>query len=99
MIESLLRVADAVKQLATERAGATVDPALKIDDVRHDQFCRGARRWRAQVSDEIADGKIDFVTHRRNDWHCGMENCARNNFFVEFPQIFDAPAAARDHDQ
>src|SRR5438552_10093458 len=85
VIQALLRVAYPVQQLACERAGATVDPPLKIDNIRHNQFRRGARRWRAQIRNEIADGEIDFVTDRGDNWHRGMKNRARDNLFVELP--------------
>ena len=99
VIEPLLRVAYAVEQLAAQRARATIDLALEIDDVRDNQFGGGARGRRAQIRDKIANGKIDFVTDCRDDWHGGMEYCARDDLFIELPQIFNAAAAARDHDE
>ncbi len=35
VIKPLLRVADPVEQLAPERAGATINPSLEIDNVGH----------------------------------------------------------------
>ena len=63
VVEPLLRVADSVQQLARERAHATVEPPLKVDNIGHDQFRGSAGCRRAQIRDEIADGKINFVTH------------------------------------
>src|SRR6516164_1151863 len=99
VIEALLRVANAIQQLVAQRACATVDLALEIYDIRDNQFGGGARGGRAQVCDKITNSKINFVTDCRDDWHGGMEYRARNDFFVELPQIFDAPSAPRDHDE
>src|SRR6266550_1421123 len=99
VIETLLRVAYAVQQLAVQRARATIDLALEIYDIRDNQFGGGARGRRTQICDKVADSKIDFVTDSRDDWHGGMEYCARDDLFIELPQIFDAATAARDHDE
>src|SRR4051794_37006145 len=85
VIESLLRVAYTVQQLAAERVRATFDLPLDVDEIRDNQFGGGAWRRRAQICYKIADGKIDFVTDRRDDWHGGMEYCARDDLFVELP--------------
>src|SRR5439155_23790069 len=85
VVQPLLRVTDTVQQLVRERPRATVDPALKIGNVGHDQFRRSARRRRAQVCDEIANSEVDLVTDCRDDRHGGMDYCARDNLFVEFP--------------
>src|SRR5262245_17385373 len=96
MIKSLLRVAQAVEQLAPQRARATLDLPLEIDYVRDNQFRGSTRSGSAQVRDEIADGEIDFVTDRRDDWHSGVEYRACDDLFIELPQIFDAAATACD---
>src|SRR5215475_6469131 len=99
VIETLLRVASAIKQLPSQGAQATVDLSLEINDVRDNQLGGSARGWRAQVCDKITNGKINFVTDRRDDWHDGMEYRARDDLFVELPQIFDAPSTACDYDE
>src|SRR5437773_11048072 len=68
VVEPLLRVAHPVQQLAGKPARATVNSSLKIDNIGHNQFCRSARCRRAQIGDEIANGKIDFVTDCRDNW-------------------------------
>src|SRR5436190_8710798 len=98
MVETLLCVADSAQQLARERTSATIESALKIENIGHDQFRGGTWCGRAQVGNEIADGKIDFVTDRVNYWHDGIEYFASDNLFVEFPQIFDASTATGHHD-
>src|SRR5215472_11326264 len=99
VIDTLLCVANAIKQLPSQGAQATVDLSLEINDVRDNQFGGSARGRRTQVCDEIANGKIDFVTDCRDDWHDGMEYRARDDLFVELPQIFDAPSTACDYDE
>src|SRR6266850_1082839 len=99
VIEPLLRVAYAVQQLAAQRARATIDLALEIYDIRDNQFGSSARGRRAQICDKVANGKIDFVTDSRDDWHGGMEYRASDDLFIELPQIFNAATAARDHDE
>ena len=39
------------------------------------------------------------MTYRRDNWYDGMEYRARDDLFVELPQIFNAATAARDHDE
>src|SRR3982751_2557867 len=87
MIETLLCVADSAQQLARERTRASVEASLKIENIGHDQFRGGTWCGRAQVGNEIADRKIDFVTDRGNYWHDVIEYCASDNLFVKFPQI------------
>src|SRR6476620_7922734 len=99
VVDPLLGVAYAVKQLAPQCARATIDLTLEIYDIRHNQFGRSARGRCAQVCHKIANGKIDFVTDSRDDWHGAMEYRARDDLFVELPQIFDAAATARYHDE
>src|SRR5262249_17458796 len=83
VIEPLLRVAYPVEQLALPRARATFDLALEIGDVGDNQFGGSARGRRTQVCDEIAYGKIDFVTDCRDDRYSRMEYCARDDLFIE----------------
>src|SRR6266550_7695038 len=99
VIETLLRVAYAVQQLAVQRARATIDLALEIYDIRDNQFGGSARGRCAQICDKVANGKIDFVTDSRYDWHGGMEYRARDDLFIELPQIFHAATAARYDDE
>src|SRR6266566_1795311 len=99
VVEPLLRVAYAVQQLAAQRARATIDLALEIYDIRDNQFGGSARGRRAQICDKVANGKIDFVTDSRDDWHGGVEYRASDDLFIELPQIFNAATATRDHDE
>jgi hypothetical protein len=85
VIQPLLRLADAVQQLARKRARTTVDLSLKIRDVGDDQFCRGTGRGRPQIRNEIANRKIDFVPDRGDNWHCGIEYRSCHNLFVKLP--------------
>src|SRR2546422_2317144 len=64
-----------------------------------DDFRRRARRSRADIRHEIADGEINLVADRRNDRHGRLKNRARHGFFVERPKVFKTPAAARDEDE
>src|SRR6266404_8103841 len=72
MIQPLLRLADSVQQLPRESTRATLDTPLKIGNIWHNQFRGSARGGRAEVSDKIADGEIDFVANCRDNWHCRM---------------------------
>src|SRR5215216_4678569 len=99
VVQLLLRVAYAVQQLAAKRARATIDLALEIHDIRDNQFGGSARGRSAQICDKIANGKIDFVTDSRHDWHGGMEDRAGDDLFIELPQIFNTATATCDHDE
>ncbi len=59
-------------------------------------FRRGAGGSRAKVSDKIADREIGFVTNGGNNGNRGIEYRASHGFFVEGPQILEAPAATRE---
>src|SRR5260370_11368724 len=57
---------------------------------------RGSRRCRrAQISYQIANGEVCFVTDAGNRWNRTVGDRARNDLLVERPQIFErsAPAA------
>src|SRR5262249_13157088 len=99
VIEPLLRIAYPVEQLALQRARATFDVALEIYDIGDNQFGGSAWSRRPKVCGEIANGKIDFVADGRDDWQRRMENRARDDLFIELPQVFNAPAPSGDHDQ
>ena len=62
-----------------------------------EDFRRGRRRRRAHVSGEVRDRVVDLVTHRAHRRDRTSEESARHHLLVERPQIFQAPAAASDH--
>src|SRR6185436_14735308 len=76
VIEPLLRFPYKVEQLAAQRARATFDLPLEIYDIGDNLFGGSARGGRAQVCDKITNGKINFMTDSRDDWHRGIEYCA-----------------------
>src|SRR6478752_7126207 len=57
------------------------------------------QRARATIDLALEIGDVDFVTDCRDDWYSRMEYCARDDLFVELPQVFNAPATSRDHDE
>ncbi len=70
------------------------DSALQVAGVGGQQFGGGRRRWRADISDEIADGYIGFMTDGAdNRRHAGIHG-AGDRFFVETPEVFQRAAAA-----
>ena len=64
----------------------------------HHQLGRGRGRGRAQIGDEIGDGDVGLVAHRRNHRHGAGRNGPRHGFFVEGPQVFERAAAAPHDD-
>ncbi len=64
-----------------------------------DQLGGGAGGSGAEVGDEIANGKIDFVADGADDGEAGVEDGAGDFFFVEGPEVFEAAAAAGDEDE
>src|SRR5258707_1046657 len=99
VIEPLLRVAHPIEQLAAKPPRAGVEITDKIDNVADNQFRGRARCRRAQVGDEVANGKIDFVANGGDNRHLSTRDGARDDLFVELPQILHASATARDYDQ
>src|ERR1041385_2827264 len=64
-----------------------------------DDLGSGAGRGRAQIGDEVTDGKIDFVADSGNDWKLRFVNGAGDDFFIESPQILETAATARHKDE
>ena len=69
---------------------------FQLAHVRHCQLgCRRGRRS-AQVGDKIADGKVCFMTDRRDDRRAARGDRACEGFVVERPQILHRAAASAD---
>ena len=64
-----------------------------------DLFGGGAGRGGAEIGGEIADGEIDFVADRADDWKFGGDDGAGSQFFVKGPQVFKAAAASRNQNK
>src|SRR5205809_537070 len=53
----------------------------------------------SRIGDQIGDRHVDFVPYGADDGDPAIEDGAGHDFFVEGPQVFQAPAAAaRDDD-
>src|SRR5207253_2626871 len=66
--------------------------AARLDN----QFGGGGRRGSADIGNKIGDSEIGFVADAGDDRDFGSEDGARDDFFVEGPQIFHGAAAARE---
>jgi hypothetical protein len=64
----------------------------------HGRFGRGGRRCRPDVSHEVADGDVHFVSHARYHRYGRCGHCARDALVVEGPEIL-AGATATGQDQ
>src|SRR5207237_4567248 len=95
-IDLLLCVTQSLEQFTANRAFVSINSPPKIDNVRHDQFGSGAWSRCAQVSREITNSEIDFVSDRGDDRHGEIGNGAGDNFLVEFEQIFNPAATPCD---
>ena len=65
---------------------------------RHDELRRRRRRRRAHVGHEVGDRHVGLVADRRDDRHRHARDRARDDLFVERPEILDRTAAAADDD-
>src|SRR6267143_866903 len=99
MIQSLLRIAHAIEQFTAESARAGGHVPAKIDNIGDNQFGGRARCRRAKIGHEIGNSEIDFMPNSGDDRNGHISDRARDDLFVELPQIFHASAAARDHDK
>lgn len=68
------------------------------ENVLGDDFRGGAGSGRADVGDEITDSEVDFVADGGDNGNGRFEDGARDGFFVERPEIFQAAAAAGQKD-
>ena len=75
------------------------DFSRKFRGVGHDQFRGRAGSRRPKIGHEIGDREIDLVADGADDRKRRMKNCASDDLFVEFPQVLDAAAATRDHNE
>ena len=62
----------------------------QLGPIRAHQFSGGGGRGCALVGDEIGDGEIRFMSDAAHDGNRTSVDRARDDFFVEFPQVFDA---------
>ncbi len=74
--------------------GGTIHAKLQRPQQRHhlaligdDHLPRGGGRRSSQVGDQIRDGHIDLMTHRRYDRYFGGENSAGHNLLIKSPQV------------
>ena len=54
-------------------------------------FGGGAGRGGTEISDEIGDGEINLMAHRRNHRNFRGGNGTGHHLFVEAPEIFQRP--------
>ena len=87
------QVANVMDQLAIVFSDVPLEFLARAD---HD-FRGGGRSGGAQVGDKIGDGEIGLVTHAGDYRDHRFENRARDDFFIEGPQIFERAAAAREN--
>ena len=78
-------VLDKIAQTFVQAAAQLVDPPLQVECVRYDEFRGSARCRRTQVSNEIGNGEINFVTDRADDWD-RIRKWPGNDLLVELPQ-------------
>src|SRR5207302_10796910 len=73
-----------------------IDAAAELVVPRDDKFRRRGRRWRTDIGDEVRDRDISFVADGRDHRHPRLNDRARDDLFVERPQILDRSTAAAD---
>ena len=80
-----------------QRAPGMLQPANQLRRIRREQFRRRARRRSAHVGREVRDREINLVPHRRNHRQLHRRDRARDDFFVEAPQILETAATTAHH--
>src|SRR6266850_1905262 len=84
----------AIANQAGERFAQFDDVFVELGARLDDELGSGGRRRGAQVGNEIGNGEIGFVADAGDHGNFGSEDGARDDFFVEGPQIFHRAAAA-----
>ena len=89
------------EQAVTHQAGEIVaqvgEVLVEFAAGLQDEFGGGGRGGGAHIGDEIGDGEIGFVADAGDYRDCGIEDGARDDLFVEGPQIFEGAAAPRQN--
>src|SRR5258705_6601197 len=86
-------------ELAAHRAG---QPGAALREIRHqfvlhpgDQLCRRRGSGSAQVGAVVGDGDVDLVPDRADGGDRAPAESARDDLFVEGPEVLEAAAAPR----
>ena len=93
------RMAALRKQIARcgEPAGAGIRRCdARIPGVSAERSPPQRKAWERAVRDEVGDGEIRFVADAGDHGNERRRNRARNDLFVECPQIFERAAAASE---
>src|ERR1043166_10132389 len=98
-IDLLHAVFQSAHETAPEQRAPSGNARQQFEDIRTRALCRAGRCRRTQVSNEIGNCEIGFVTHSAYDGEAAGMNGAGDNFRVEGPQVFDAAAAAANDEQ
>src|SRR5882762_3395896 len=85
-----------VAEHAGEGFAQVGDVLIELGARLNDELGGGGRRGSANVGDEIGDGEIGFVADAGDHGNFRSEDGARDDFFVEGPQILHGAAAARE---
>src|SRR5919106_160556 len=97
VIEPLLRVTNAIEQLALQRAPATLNLALEIHDIRDNQFGGSAWGRCAQVCDEIDRRKYLVRRDELANGHCNFLSCAGSLYAHWVDQNLQPRRAPTEH--
>src|SRR6266704_2056668 len=87
---------DAIAHLFGESAAQFGDVLVKFAARLNHELGGGGGRGSTDIGDKIGDGEIGFVADPGDDGNLGSEDSARDDVFVEGPQIFHGAAAARE---
>ena len=70
------------------------EAACPLTTIRRHRFRCTRRRRRAHVRNEISDREVHLVADAAHNWNRAGVNGARDDFFMEGPQVFERSAAA-----
>src|SRR5215510_14057582 len=89
--------ADRALQGARQASRPGRKTAQPFTAVRDDQFGGARGGGRAQIRDEVRDREIDFMADTAHERDRASGNGPSDDFFIEWPQIFEGTAAAREN--
>src|SRR3989454_8304837 len=91
-------LADLARSVGRNREKHGIHAAGNITPIGGNGLGGGGGSWRADIGDEVCDGEIGLVTDAGDDGHAAGVDGAGDDFFVEWPQLFDGAAATSEND-
>jgi hypothetical protein len=95
--ELIAQSIEAHENWSSKAGGEVLEFVEQFARIGGEDFSGGAGSRGSEVGGEIANGKIDFVSHGTHDGDRAGCNGSGDGFLIEFPEVFQAAAATSHH--